>query len=72
VAPHVIPHPTRGQNRHFRAHSVLPPVERTGVAASLSSPGTAYTEHAQAAYPAQSLLFHPVLNLSSTPILQIF
>jgi hypothetical protein len=41
------------------------------------SPGTIlqatpYAEHAQVAYPAQPLLFHPVLNLSSTPILQIF
>jgi hypothetical protein len=40
VAPHVVPHSVRGQNRHFKAHSVSPPVERTGVAAWLSSPGT--------------------------------
>jgi hypothetical protein len=41
VAPHVVLHPGRGQNRHSTSHSIPPPVERTGVAAWLSSPGTA-------------------------------
>jgi hypothetical protein len=40
VVPPVFPLVARGQNGHFMSHSVRPPVERTGVAAWLSSAGT--------------------------------